>query len=100
MNTKAETRNPFAAGTKYLLMFSATLWAALSFTLSSCGRGGGEVPPAPPFIGAQLSNFPTGLLPPGLTTGPSVVVLNDTTGDIITPATVAMNGRDTTYNAT
>ena len=99
MNTKAETRNPFAAGTKYLLMFSATLLAVLSFALSSCGRGGGEVPPAPPFIGAQLSNFPTGFVPPGLTTGASVVVLNDSNGDSITTATVTMNGVNLTYNA-
>ncbi len=98
MNTKAETRNPFAAGTKYLLMFSATLLAVFSFTLSSCRGGGGGGPPAPPFIDAELSNFPTGLVPPGLTTGASVMVLNDSNGDSITTATVTMNGVNLTYN--
>ncbi len=98
MNTKAETRNPFAAGTKYLLMFSATLLVALSFALSSCGRGGGEVPPAPPFIGAELNSFPAGSVPLGFNTGALAVVF-DSNGNSITTATVTMNGVNLTYNA-
>jgi len=98
MNTKAETWNPFAAGTKYLLMFSVALLGALSFALSSCGGKGGESA-GPPLIGAELISFPAGSVPLGFTNNASVVVLDDLSGDSITNATVTMNGVTLAYNA-
>jgi len=81
--------------------------AALLIVLSSCGGGGGGGSGSgsagngpPPFIVAELDSFPPGAAPPGITSNALVLVVDDASGDIVTTATVSINGVALPYNAT
>ncbi len=69
----------------------------LSFFLFGCGGGGGSSSP-PPSIQALLLSFPTGSVPPGYFPN-ALVQVTDSSGAVITSATVVVNGVTLPYNA-
>ena len=86
-----------------LRWFSVASLIVLSCTLLSCtggGGGGGGGGSPPPLILAELDSFPPGAAPLGFNSSAAVAVLDDSSGDSITTATVTMNGMPLTYDAT
>ena len=80
--------------------FSIGLIISLALLLAGCGGGGGSSspPPPPPLIEALLFSLPTGTVPPDNFANAMVIIMDSSTGAIITTASVTMNGVPLIYN--
>jgi len=75
------------------------LAAAIALMLTGCGGGGGGASQPPPTIQAMLFGLPGGKQPPAGFANALAIVADGVSGNLITNATVTMNGTPLAFNS-